>query len=63
MYVAEGNGILFASEDKDFAEKYIRNKFKFKYGGFWNSNLVKKHWDDYQNGKEVIIFINSSIQM
>ena len=45
MYTAKGNGVLFASEDADFGEKYTRSNFKFKYGGHFNSNLAKTYWD------------------
>ncbi len=51
MYIAKGNGILFASEDKDFGEKYTRSSFKFKYGGYYNSLIAKRHWDYYFNGQ------------
>lgn len=51
MYTAKGNGILFASEDADFGEKYTRNNFKFKYGGYYNSNLAKAYWDQLTNGQ------------
>ena len=56
MYTAKGNGILFASEDKEFKEKYTRNKFKFKYGGYFNSAVAKGRWDCYINNDMYCFF-------
>ena len=50
MYTAKGDNILFACEDKEFAEKYTRSSFKFKYGGYYNSPSAKWYWDNYQKG-------------
>ena len=51
MVTKKGNGILFACEDEDFGEKYTRSSFKFKYGGFLNSNIYKAYWDAYEKGE------------
>ena len=51
MYTTKGNGILFACENEDFGEKYTRSSFKFKYGGFLNSDICKAYWDAYEKGE------------
>lgn len=51
MYTAKGDNILFACEDKEFGEKYTQNSFKFKYGGFLNSDICKTYWDAYEKGE------------
>lgn len=59
MYTAKGNGILFAGENKDFKEKYTRNKFKFKYGGCFNSIIAKNYWNHYINN-DVYCFLKAN---
>ena len=49
MDIIENNGILFFCQDETFTERYTRNKFKFKYGGQFNSNIAKRYWDAYIN--------------
>lgn len=61
MYTAKGNGILFACEDKDFGEKYTRSSFKFKYGGYYNSDIAKKAWNNYIN--EILEPLNETYSM